>query len=113
MSDIPIAPFDARAHLDSFAFPRTPVKAIRHYEAGVRIAELSFPDGFDGVLAWGLIDNRPYLRCLHGFGLCLWRLGRFAETGQVFERILWLNPTDNQGVRFLLPEVRRGVRWRA
>ncbi len=104
---------DAHAHLGSFAFSRTPVKAIRHYEAGVRIAELSFAEGFDGVLAWGLIDNRPYLRCLHGFGLCLWRLGRFNEAGQVFERLLRLNPSDNQGVRFVLPEVRRGERWKA
>jgi hypothetical protein len=27
---------------------------------------------FDGVLPWGQIDNRPFLRCMHGFGLCLW-----------------------------------------
>ena len=24
------------------------------------------------------IDNQPYLRCLHGTGLCLWRLGKRA-----------------------------------
>lgn len=30
---------------------------------------------FDGVLPWGCPDNRPILRCLHGLGLCLWRLG--------------------------------------
>lgn len=25
------------------------------------------PPAFNGVLPWGLVDNRPYLRCLHGF----------------------------------------------
>lgn len=104
---------DAHAHLGSFAFPRSPRKAIRHFDVGVRIGELSLPDGFDGVLAWGLIDNRSFLRCLHGSGLCLWRLGRFGEAGAVFERLLWLNPLDNQGVRFVLPEVLKGVEWRS
>ena len=30
----------------------------------------------------------------------------------VFERMLWLNPSDNQGVRFLIGEVRAGRPWR-
>ena len=53
-----------------------PKDAIRHYEVGVRIGELSLGPDFDGLLPWGYIDNRPFLRCMHGFGLCLWRLGR-------------------------------------
>ena len=59
----------------------------------------------------GLIDNRPYLRCMKGVGLCLWRLGRFEEAERVFARMLWLNPPDNQGVRFLVGDVRAGRRW--
>jgi hypothetical protein len=102
---------DAHAHLGNFVFERRPKEAIRHYEAGVRIGELSLPPGFDDLLPWGLIDNRPFLRCLSGFGLCLWRLGRFEEAGQVFDRMLWLNPSDNQGVRFLLSDVRSRRRW--
>ena len=43
---------------------------------------------------------------MEGFGLCLWRLGRFDESGVIFDGILWLNPSDNQGVRFLLNDVR-------
>jgi hypothetical protein len=63
------------------------------------------------VLAWGLIDNRPFLRCLHGYALRLWRLGQFAETEGVLERILWLNPSDNQGARFVLRAVQAGDAW--
>jgi hypothetical protein len=63
------------------------------------------------VLSWGLIDNRPFLRCLQGYGLCLWRLGRGAEAADVFDRMLWMNPADNQGIRFLLPAARDGERW--
>ncbi len=125
---------DAHAHLGNFAFEDRPERAIRHYETGLRIGELSLSQGFDGVLPWGRIDNRPFLRCMHGYGLCLWRLGRMAEAAAIFERMLWLNPpgwvvggsgggggsvlggwednpADNQGVRFILPEVRSGQRW--
>jgi hypothetical protein len=51
----------------------------------IRIAELSLPAGFDGVLVWGRIYNRFFLRCLHGYGLCLWRLDKLAEAQRVFE----------------------------
>ncbi len=76
------------------------------------IGELSLDDEFDGVLPWGLIDNRPFLRCMHGFGLCLWRLGREGAAATLFERMLWLNPADNQGIRFLLPQIRAGEPWK-
>ena len=102
---------DAHSHLGNFVFEQRPQDAIRHYAAGYRIGELSLNPGFNGVLPWGWIDNRPFLRCMHGFGLCLWRLGRFEEAGNVFDRMLWLNPSDNQGVRFLVDQVRAKANW--
>jgi len=56
-------------------------------------------------------SNRPYLRCMQGYGLCLWRLKRFDEAAAVFDRMLWLNPADNQGVRLILDEVRSHAVW--
>lgn len=75
------------------------------------IGELSLGEDFDGVLIWGLIDNRPYLRCLHSYGLCLWRLGESKEAERIFERLLWLSPSDNLGARFLLEDVKAGKSW--
>jgi tetratricopeptide (TPR) repeat protein len=103
---------DAHSHLGNLVFDHRPQDAIRHYEVGLRIGELSLGDDFDGVLPWGLIDNRPYLRCMHGYGLCLWRLGRFDEAERIFHRMLWLNPSDNQGVRFLIDEVKTKTAWK-
>ena len=103
---------DAHAHLGNFDFDDGPKDAIRHYEVGVRIGELSLGPDFDGLLPWGHIDNRPFLRCMHGFGLCLWRIGRFEEAESIFERMLWLNPSDNQDVRVLLDEVRSKTTWK-
>jgi tetratricopeptide (TPR) repeat protein len=102
---------DAHAHLGNFVFDHWPQDAIRHYEVGLRIGELSLGDDFCGVLEWGLIDNRPFLRCMQGYGLCLWRLGRFDEAQHIFEKMLWLNPSDNQGVRFIINEVKSKTPW--
>ncbi len=102
---------DAHAHLGNLVFDGRPGDAIRHYEAGFRIGEVSLGKDFDGVLSWGWIDNRPFLRCMHGFGLCSWRLKRFKDAWNIFDRMLWLNPSDNQGVRFVIGDVAANVSW--
>jgi hypothetical protein len=102
---------DAHAHLGNFAFDRSPSEALRHYEIGVSIGAFALGRKFDGVLPWGLIDNRPFLRCLHGMGLCSWRSGNTREAAAVFRKMLWLNPSDNQGARFNLAAVEAGKSW--
>lgn len=57
------------------------------------------------------MDNRPFLRCLHGAGLCSWRLGTRAAAVEVFRRLLRLNPADNQGARFNLAAIETGKSW--
>jgi hypothetical protein len=102
---------DAHAHLGNLELERNPELALRHYEMGTSIGGLTLGKDFDGVLAWGLIDNRPFLRCLHGVGLCAWRLGDVRAAKAVFTKMLWLNPRDNQGARFNLAAVDAGKTW--
>jgi hypothetical protein len=102
---------DAHAHLGNHLFDHWPQAALRHYELGVAIGTLSLGDGFEGVLPWGLMDNRPFLRCLHGLGLCAWRLGDRRGAATALERLLWLNPSDEQGARLELAAVRAGKSW--
>jgi hypothetical protein len=45
---------------------------------------------------------------MHGWELCLWRLDRYDEAGRVFERMLWLNPSDDQGCGSSSIESERG-----
>lgn len=104
---------DAHAHLGNFTYNLRVQDALRHYRAGVEIGNLSLGAKLEGLLPWAAIDNRPFLRCLHGYGLCLWRLGRAEEAARTFERMLWLNPSDNQGARFLLSDVNEGKEWTA
>lgn len=83
-------------------------RAIKCYQAGVQVGERSLPPGFDGLLPWDWIDNRPFLRALHGLGLCQWRLGDFTATRETFRRIFVLDPEDSMGIRFLLKDVEEG-----
>ena len=102
---------DAHAHLGNLEFEHSPMQALRHYEMGTTIGALSLGKNFDGVLSWGLLDNRPFLRCLHGDGLATWRLGDIRAAKAVFTKMLWLNPGDNQGARFCLAAVESGKPW--
>ena len=54
----------------------------------------------------------PSFAALHVLWLMpLAELGRFAEAERLFDRMLWLNPSDNQGVRFIIDQVRAKVVW--
>lgn len=68
-----------------------------------------------GLLEWGYLENRPYLRAHGNLALVLRRRGRWAEAAAIHEQMLRWNPTDNQGVRYLLGEEyhRMGDRRRA
>ena len=102
---------DAHAHLGNLVFPAFPEHALLHYEIGMAIGDHALGPGFVGALPWGWVDNRPFLRCLHGLGLALWRLGRMEEAGRAFERLLWLNPADQQSAGRCWIDVRAGKAW--
>ena len=103
---------DAHAHLGGLAFDQDdPAAAQAHYATGVRIAESSLPHELGGVFGWGWVDNRPFLRCLHGLTLSTWRLEQHTEAEALCRALLWLNPADNQGARELLSEIAAGAPW--
>ncbi|GMU79812.1 MAG: hypothetical protein AMXMBFR46_26010 [Acidimicrobiia bacterium] len=103
---------DAWGHLGLIAFDtQGPGPARRFYETGIAVAEVSVPDGFDGVLAWGWVDNRPFLRCLHGLGLCAWRQRRWDDAEAAFTARVWLDPTGSGAALACLDNVRRRHRW--
>lgn len=104
---------DAHVHLGLIAFDgEGPKAALPFYEAGVAVGEQALPDGFAGVLPWGLVDNRPFLRALHGLGLCAWRQRRWDDADRALMTRVWLDPTHSMSELACLCEVRARRRWR-
>jgi len=86
--------------------------ALKHYTVGVELGNYFLGDNFSGKLPWGYIDNRPYLRALHGQCLCYWALNRFEEAEKIATTLLKLNKFDNQGVRFILPDIKKKLPYK-
>jgi tetratricopeptide (TPR) repeat protein len=54
---------------------------------------------------WSYIGTRPFMRALHEYGLTCIESGDVAEAESVFQKLLKLNPNDNQGIRELLLDI--------
>jgi tetratricopeptide (TPR) repeat protein len=80
-------------------------RGLKYFEMGYRIGLRSVPENFSGRLPWIHLENRPFLRAAHGYGLALEQEHRHLEAVDVYEQILALNPDDNQGIRYLLPSL--------
>jgi hypothetical protein len=103
---------DAWVHLGNIAFDTSgPKAALELYDTAVGIAEQSLPDGFSGVLPRGLIDNRPFLRALHGLGLCAWRQRRWDDAECIFTDLVWIDGRDTWTPLSCLQAVRFRQRW--
>ncbi len=50
----------------------------------------------------GELETRPYMRSRHGLGLLYLRIGYYDKAIGLFKDLLWRNPNDNQGVRYLV-----------
>ena len=103
---------DAWGHLGLVAFnTRGPGPAVEFYQAGVAVADASLPVDFGGVLPWGWIDNRPFLRCLHGLALCAWRQRRWDDAAAMFTARVWLDPSGALNDLACLEPVQARQRW--
>ncbi|MFN2506354.1 MAG: cytoplasmic protein, partial [Acidimicrobiales bacterium] len=103
---------DAWVHLGNVALDvKGPKAAVGLYDRGVAIAEESLPPDFCGVLAWSLVDNRPFLRALHGLGLCAWRQRRWDDAEYIFLARAWLDGAGTWDAIWCLDQVRARLRW--
>ncbi len=106
---------DAYTHLGNWYFEQEDSKdlntALNFYKTGVAIGMKSIGNKENDVFPWGLIDNRPFMRCLHGLGLCFFRQKKLTEALMIFSKMIWFNPSDNQGARFLIKALIDGVSW--
>lgn len=81
-------------------------EAIDLYRLGVAAGERALGDRLTCPQThfWSELDTRPYMRALDGLACSLYEDGQLKEAISLFQKMLRLNPNDNQGVRmYLLP----------
>lgn len=86
-------------------------KAKQYYQKAYELTEKHFNSRWPDSIEWGILENRKYLRAIHGFGLILWREGNPEEAKQFFMLLLKLNKNDNQGIRYLIAAIFKGLTW--
>ena len=95
---------DAHNHLGVDLMERGRLKeAEKRFQAAIQGGECALVSDKE-LVEWGRIENRPYLRALANLALLLRRERRYEEALELHEKVLALNPNDNQGIRWLLGE---------
>jgi tetratricopeptide (TPR) repeat protein len=82
-------------------------QALDLWEQAVSIGHKAFPQDLKlgkDRLEWGWLENRPFLRCLHGLALAKYQEDKVEEALSLFQELLALNPNDNQGARAMAVE---------
>jgi hypothetical protein len=103
---------DAHALLGERNLSSWSTLALHHFELGVAIGSLTVGEDFDGVLPWGLVENRPFLRCLHGLSRALLRRDRREDAAAALRRLLRLDPADHLGAGASVAAIEAGKTWR-
>jgi len=83
-------------------------RARQLWERGVDIGRSAIPKRFrrgSSKIPWERLENRPFLRCLHGHALALSRDGRTEDAVAVLQEMLDYNPEDNLGAQEILMDV--------
>jgi tetratricopeptide (TPR) repeat protein len=80
-------------------------EAARYYENGVEagrraLGEEIFKEAKGHF--WGYLETRPYMRARAGLMQCLWATGQHDAAVDHAKELLKLNPSDNQGIRYIL-----------
>jgi tetratricopeptide (TPR) repeat protein len=94
---------DAHAHLGYALLDLGKAKAaLEACERGTAVADSLVPSGYDGLIEWGSLENRPFLRIFHATTLALLAAKQRGRAIALMERLLKWNPDDNQGIRFII-----------
>ena len=84
--------------------PTSPENRLHLMREVVATAERNLGESFeqDAGHFWLKVSTRPYMRAAQHLGELLAGAGQFDEAAAIFDRMLDLNPKDNQGMRFPL-----------
>jgi hypothetical protein len=76
--------------------------ALAAYQMAVAAVEVSLPIGFNGLLSWGKVQNRPVHRALQGLVMAAWWNGQTDTARAAAETMVWANPGDTVATSYLV-----------
>jgi tetratricopeptide (TPR) repeat protein len=91
----------------------SPERALQLYQSGIQAGERALGEDYfekNKGYFWGLLETRPYMRALEGAARCQWILGNKDASLRSYQKLLELNPHDNQGIRYVLADLYQGYR---
>lgn len=100
-----ITPDCADAYLLLAELDPSPTRKFDFLEQAVAAGERAIgPEAFERWHGhfWGRIEMRPYMRALGGLAELCWMLGNRPRARALYARMLELNQSDNQGIRYML-----------
>ncbi len=62
-------------------------------------------------MLWGYLANRHIMRAIEAYALLCWEDGYLNEALDIFRRLLRVNPYDNQGMRYNILAIRKGLNF--
>jgi hypothetical protein len=75
--------------------------ALDAYQTAIAAVEGALPLGFNGLLSWGKVSNRPVHRALQGLAIALWWSGQTDTARATAETMAWTNPGDTVATSYL------------
>ena len=86
-------------------------KSKEYYERAYDLSKKELGGEWPKELEWMIWDNRSYMRAIQGLGLIYWRENEIEGAKNLFKLLLTLNPNDNQGIRYCMAAIYKGVTW--
>ncbi|WP_347488419.1 tetratricopeptide repeat protein [Desulfoscipio sp. XC116] len=85
------------------------IRAESHYSQAYEIGRSVLSADFRGKLPWGWVENRPFLRAIHGLALVKLRQDDIKNAQKLLDWLIKLEPEDFLGVRSIIKDIKKGI----
>ena len=102
---------EAISELGLIYFDENISKSLEYYKKAVELSKKELGGEWPKDLEWAVSKNRPYMMAIQGLGLTNWRQNNIEDAKELFKLLLDMNPNDNQGIRYCMAALYRGLTW--
>jgi len=86
-------------------------KSREYFKRSLELSKNELGGAFPKKLEWTVFENRPYMIAIQSLGLINWRENNIKDAKEFFKLLLDMNPNDNQGIRYCMAFIYKGLTW--